>query len=82
METKNYTLDDVEPTYRPMIIDGEDAQAQSGRTFTRLSPAHEVEVTSYPRGGQEDVDRAVIAARRPWTAAGASPADPRGPSYS
>jgi betaine-aldehyde dehydrogenase len=64
METKSYTLDDVEPTYRPMIIDGEDAQAQSGQTFTRLSPAHEVEVTSFPKGGQEDVDRAVTAARK------------------
>ncbi|KRE53473.1 sorbosone dehydrogenase [Arthrobacter sp. Soil736] len=64
METKSYTLDDVEPTYRPMIIDGEDAPAQSGETFTRLSPAHEVEVTSFPQGGREDVDRAVGAARR------------------
>lgn len=64
METKSYLLDDVEPTYRPMIIDGEDAQAHSGETFTRLSPAHEIEVTSFPRGAQEDVDRAVTAARR------------------
>lgn len=64
METRNYTLDDVEPTYRPMIIDGEDVQARSGETFTRLSPAHEVEVTSYPQGGKDDVDRAVAAARR------------------
>jgi betaine-aldehyde dehydrogenase len=50
METKSYTLDDVEPTYRPMIIDGEDAQALSGATFTRLSPAHEVEVGLIPEG--------------------------------
>ena len=64
METKNYILDDVEPTYRPMIIDGEDAQARSGETFTRLSPAHEIEVSGYPQGAQEDVDRAVTAARQ------------------
>lgn len=64
METKSYTLDDVEPTYRPMIIDGEDAPAQSGETFTRLSPAHEVEVTSFPKGAEADVDRAVSSARR------------------
>lgn len=64
METRNYTLDDVEPTYRPMIIDGEDVQARSGETFTRLSPAHEVEVTSFPQGGKDDVDRAVLAARK------------------
>ncbi|MEW1822550.1 aldehyde dehydrogenase family protein [Arthrobacter sp. NPDC080031] len=64
METRNYTLDDVEPTYRPMIIDGEDVQARSGETFTRLSPAHEIEVTSFPQGGKDDVDRAVAAARR------------------
>jgi betaine-aldehyde dehydrogenase len=63
METKNYTLADVEPTYRPMIINGEDAQASTGETFTRLSPAHEVEVTSFPKGTQEDVNRAVTAAR-------------------
>jgi betaine-aldehyde dehydrogenase len=64
METKNYTLADVELTYRPMIIDGEDAKASDGETFTRLSPAHEVEVTSFPKGTQEDVDRAVSSARR------------------
>lgn len=64
METKNYTLADVEPTYHPMIIDGEDARASSGETFTRLSPAHEVEVTSFPKGTGEDVDRAVTSARR------------------
>ncbi|TLM88258.1 aldehyde dehydrogenase family protein [Pseudarthrobacter sp. NamE5] len=64
METKNYTLADVEPTYRPMIINGEDAQASSGETFTRLSPAHEIEVTSFPKGTQEDVDRAVTSARQ------------------
>jgi betaine-aldehyde dehydrogenase len=64
METKDYTLDDVEATYRPMIIDGEDTQATSGETFRRLSPAHEVEVTSYPKGDQDDVDRAVTAARQ------------------
>ncbi|MCP2046564.1 UNVERIFIED_ORG: acyl-CoA reductase-like NAD-dependent aldehyde dehydrogenase [Paenarthrobacter nicotinovorans] len=63
METKNYTLSDVELTYRPMIINGEDTPASNGETFTRLSPAHEVEVTSFPKGTQEDVDRAVVAAR-------------------
>jgi acyl-CoA reductase-like NAD-dependent aldehyde dehydrogenase len=63
MDTKNYTIEDVEPTYRPMIIDGEDVQAQSGETFTRLSPAHNTAVSSYPEGGKEDVERAVRAAR-------------------
>jgi len=64
METKNYTLADVAATYRPMIINGEDAQASTGETFTRLSPAHEVEVSSFPQGGKDDVDRAVAAARQ------------------
>jgi len=64
METKSYTLDDVRPSHRPMIIGGRDTEALSGATFTRFSPAHEVEVTSFPQGGVEDVDLAVRAARK------------------
>ncbi|NKX52242.1 aldehyde dehydrogenase family protein, partial [Arthrobacter deserti] len=64
METKSYTLQDVRPTYRPMIIDGQDTGASSGATFTRYRPAHEIEVTSFPKGAEADVDRAVAAARR------------------
>jgi betaine-aldehyde dehydrogenase len=62
--TKSYTLDEVQPTYRPMIINGEDATALSGETFTRHSPAHDVEVTSFPKGAEADVDLAVKAARK------------------
>lgn len=62
--TKSYTLEEIQPVYRPMIINGEDATALSGETFTRLSPAHEVEVSSFPKGGAADVDLAVGAARK------------------
>jgi acyl-CoA reductase-like NAD-dependent aldehyde dehydrogenase len=60
----SYTLNDIKPVYRPMLIDGADTEAVSGQTFTRNSPAHEVQVGSYPLGDAADVDRAVRAARR------------------
>jgi betaine-aldehyde dehydrogenase len=56
---------------RPMVIGGADVEAASGERFERLSPAHDVLVGTYPKAGEEDVDRAVLAARRafdlgPW----------------
>jgi betaine-aldehyde dehydrogenase len=54
-----------------LILDGREVEAVGGETFQRLSPAHDVVVARYARGGAEDVDRAVAAARRafddgPW----------------
>src|SRR5262245_50639713 len=46
------------------LIDGSWVDAADGRTFERVSPAHDVVVGRYPSGGVEDLERAVAAARR------------------
>ncbi len=46
------------------LIDGRWVGAADGATFERISPAHDVVVGRYPKGGLEDLDRAVRAARR------------------
>lgn len=54
-----------------MVIDGRDATATGGKRIVRQSPAHGVDVSSYPDAELEDVERAIAAARRafdegPW----------------
>ncbi len=54
-----------------LLIDGKRVDAASGETFEVLDPATNKRLTSVPRGGAEDIDRAVAAARRafesgPW----------------
>jgi 1-pyrroline dehydrogenase len=46
-----------------MFIDGDWAEAASGETQAVINPATEEEIAQVPRGGAEDVDRAVAAAR-------------------
>ncbi|HET8559615.1 MAG TPA: aldehyde dehydrogenase family protein [Marmoricola sp.] len=59
-----------------LFIDGESTPAVSGRTSERVSPSDGSLVGRYARGGRDDVDRAVAAARRafdegPWPSLGA-----------
>jgi phenylacetaldehyde dehydrogenase len=54
-----------------LLIDGEWVDSRSGETFETLDPATGEVVTSVARGGAEDIDLAVAAARRafeegPW----------------
>ncbi len=54
-----------------LYIDGSWSESSSGRTLERTSPTDGALVGRYARGGREDVDRAVAAARRafdegPW----------------
>lgn len=54
-----------------LLIDGESCEAASGERMARISPAHGVQVASYPAAAATDVDLAVAAARRafddgPW----------------
>lgn len=54
-----------------MVINGRDAAALSGKTFTTQNPAVTQPLAEVPSGGAEDVDLAVKAARRafdegPW----------------
>src|SRR5690348_5723371 len=58
-------------TPRQMYIDGQWVEALSGRRFDTVDPATERVITTVPRSGPEDVDRAVTTARRafesgPW----------------
>ncbi len=54
-----------------LIINGEEVDAASGRTFATVNPATEEVITTVAEAGVEDVDRAVRAARAafeggPW----------------
>jgi len=54
-----------------MIIGGQDVPAASGETFTALNPTTNQPLGIVPKAGLEDVDRAVLAARKafddgPW----------------
>lgn len=66
--TTSYTRSDLSNVARQMFIDGQLVDAESGETFTRISPAHDVEVGTYPEAGTADVNRAVEAAQRVWAA--------------
>ncbi len=57
--------------HRQMIVDGQHVDAASGARIEMLCPSDGEVFATIPRGGQEDVDRAVAAARRafdegPW----------------
>ena len=49
---------------KKMLIDGEWVQAASGKTFATYNPADGAILTHVAEGDQEDIDRAVRAARR------------------
>jgi aldehyde dehydrogenase (NAD+) len=73
---------EIRSTLRParLFVDGQWADAASGRTFKTLNPATEEPITEVAEGGAADIDRAVQAARRafdsgPW---GRMPAAERG----
>ena len=47
-----------------MIVDGEQVEAADGRTFDVVSPVTGAVIARVPKGGREEVDRAVAAAQR------------------
>lgn len=56
---------------KKMLIDGDWVEASSGKSFATHNPANGEILTYVPEGNQEDIDRAVRAARRafesgPW----------------
>lgn len=58
-------------TAKKMFVDGQWVGAASGRSFDTVDPATGRVITSVPRAGTEDVERAISAARRafddgPW----------------
>ncbi|MFO7246703.1 MAG: aldehyde dehydrogenase family protein [Thermaerobacter sp.] len=56
---------DLSPRARyALIIDGQQVEAASGETFTVINPATNEALATFAKGGPEDVDRAVDAARR------------------
>ena len=58
------TIADHRVIQNKLILEGQEVDALEGDTFERLSPAHDVVVSRYAKGGAEDVNRAVGAARR------------------
>ena len=54
-----------------LLIDGKRVDAASGETFEVLDPSTNTVLTRVPKGGKEDINRAVKAARNvfengPW----------------
>ena len=62
------TLTDIAISDNRLILDGQEVDSVSGETFERTSPAHDVVVARYAKGGADDVARAVTAARRAFDA--------------
>ncbi|MEC3996629.1 aldehyde dehydrogenase family protein [Actinacidiphila sp. DG2A-62] len=61
---------DLKPSYG-LFVDGEFTEAADGRVFKTVSPSSEEVLAEVARAGEQDVDRAVGAARRafgPWSA--------------
>src|SRR5262245_26539842 len=59
------------PKAYSLLIDGKQVSAADGRSIERKSPGHGFAVSTYPRGGQAEVEVAVLAAHRafetgPW----------------
>jgi betaine-aldehyde dehydrogenase len=59
----DYTVDQIVTGQHHLMIDGRDVEAAAGGRFTRISPAHGIEVGSYSNASVTDVDAAVRAAR-------------------
>lgn len=57
-----------QPYHYEMLINGRWVAAQAGGRLTRESPAHGVAVGDYPLADTNDVDAAVVAARRAFDA--------------
>ena len=60
-----------------LFLNGEWTDPQSGKAFSAINPATEQEIMKVPLAGEQDVDRAVLAARRayedgPWSKLSAS----------
>jgi aldehyde dehydrogenase (NAD+) len=58
------------PGHKLLLIDGQQVEGQSGRSFKTLDPSTEEVIATVAEGNEADVDRAVAAARRaldgPW----------------
>lgn len=62
---------DAGPTAYRLLIDGEFVDGAQGKVIERVSPGHGVAVSRYAEASGEDVERALLAARRafdsgPW----------------
>ena len=56
----------VAPQPGRLLIDGQWADARSGKTFATINPADESVITQVAEAGPEDVDAAVAAGRKAW----------------
>jgi acyl-CoA reductase-like NAD-dependent aldehyde dehydrogenase len=67
-----------QPRHARMLIDGAWVDSASGETLMVENPGRRTKVASIPRGGEEDVDRAVKAAQRAFPAWSRTPPRQRG----
>ncbi|MFJ6568087.1 aldehyde dehydrogenase family protein [Streptomyces sp. NPDC091292] len=68
---------DIAPSYG-LFIDGEFTEAADGKVFKTVSPSTEEVLSEIAQAGEADVDRAVKAARKAFTAWSALPGAERG----
>jgi len=68
---------DIAPSYG-LFIDGEFTEAADGRVFKSVSPSSEEVLAEVARAGEQDVDRAVGAARKAFAKWSALPGAERG----
>jgi len=68
---------DLAPSYG-LFIDGEFTEAADGRVFKSVSPSSEEVLAEVARAGEQDVDRAVKAARKAFASWSALPGAERG----
>ncbi|HQT78892.1 MAG TPA: aldehyde dehydrogenase family protein [Rhodopila sp.] len=66
------------PRHQQMLIDGAWVDAASGATLTVDNPGRRTPVATIPRGGAEDVNRAVAAAQKAFPAWSRTPPRQRG----
>jgi betaine-aldehyde dehydrogenase len=68
----------AQPRHVQMLIDGARVDSASGATLTVENPARRTPIASIPRGGKDDVDRAVLAAQKAFPAWSKVPPRQRG----
>jgi acyl-CoA reductase-like NAD-dependent aldehyde dehydrogenase len=75
---QNRPANAARPHHRQMLINGAWVDSASGAVLTVENPARRTTVASIPRGGKEDVDRAVLAAHKAFRAWARTPPRQRG----
>ena len=69
--SKKFFSQSIKPKATQLLIGGKWVNSASGKTFDTVNPSNEQKIVSVQEAGEEDVNRAVTAARKafddgPW----------------